>query len=182
MLKANLLPIRIYGDKILKEIAEPVKVIDEELKQFIKDLVFTMYKRDGVGLAAPQVGRSLRIFVIDPYWSREENKKEPIVLINPEIIEKNGEQVCEEGCLSVPDVFEKVSRFNSIKVRFMNPEGESLEIDAEEYVADVIQHENDHLDGVLFIDRLSKIRLIPLKPRLRKLQSTTNENGENIVL
>lgn len=180
MPKTTLLPVRIYGDKVLRQIAEPVEKIDDELKQFLKDLVFTMYKRDGVGLAAPQVGVSLRIFVIDPFWSREENKKEPIILINPEIIEKQGEQICEEGCLSVPDIYEKVTRFNKIKVRYQNENGEHFEIDAEEYVADVIQHEYDHLDGVLFVDKLSKIRLIPLKPKLRKLQSTTDENGENI--
>jgi len=180
MARAQLLPIRIIGDKVLKTVAEPISDISDELKAFIKDLTFTMYKRDGVGLAAPQVGRSVRIFVMDPFWSREDIKKEPIVMINPEIIEKSGEQICEEGCLSVPDVYERVLRYDNIKVRFRNVEGEMMEMEADEYVSDVIQHENDHLNGVLFVDNINKLKLLPLMPRLKKLKATTDENEENI--
>ncbi len=180
MIKANLLPIRIVGDKVLKQIAEPVKIFDDELKEFIRDLVYTMYERDGVGLAAPQVGKSIRVFAIDPYWGDGKSKKNPIVLINPEIVSKEGEQVCEEGCISVPDIFDKINRFDEVVVHYQNEDGEQMVIEAEGFIADVLQHENDHLDGILFIDKLSKIKLLPHVPKLRKLKASVDKNGENI--
>ncbi len=180
MAKANLLPIRIIGDDVLKQVAKPIVSFDDDLNDFIRDLIYTMYERDGVGLAAPQVGRSLRMFAMDPFWADGESKKNPIVMINPEIIHKSGEQVCEEGCISVPDIFDKVDRYQKIIVHFLNEDGEEMELEAEDFIADVIQHEYDHLDGILFTDRLTKIKRLPHIPKIRRLKASTNENGENI--
>jgi peptide deformylase len=178
-MKANLLRIRLVGDHILKKVAEPVKEITPELKAFIKDLTFTMYETDGVGLAAPQVGVSLRIFVIDTTWSQEEGKKEPFVLINPVILESIGELIYEEGCLSVPGIYEKVKRHNYVKIEYQDVKGNVCLMEAEGTRAVVLQHENDHLDGILFIDRLPKLKLWPLKKKIKQFESMTDQDGTN---
>ncbi|MDO9576318.1 MAG: peptide deformylase [Candidatus Cloacimonadales bacterium] len=176
----EILPIRIYGDRVLRHIAEPVAEITPELQEFIADLVHTMYETDGVGLAATQVGRSLRIIAVDAFWFKENGKKDTVVLINPEFIEFDGSSELEEGCLSLPDIYEKVPRAEWVKIRGLNEIGEQVEYEGGGLFARALQHEYDHLDGVLFIDKTSKLKKMMLKKKLNDLQSTTDENGVNI--
>lgn len=179
--KANLLPIRIVGDKVLRKKAKKVEKIDTEILDFIQDLTYTMYKTDGVGLAAPQVGKSLRIFVVDPFWYREGHSKNPYVFINPHIIELEGETESEEGCLSLPGIFEKVPRAEKVVVEATNSEGERKRYTAEGLFAITIQHENDHLDGILFVDKIVKLRKMLIQRKINELKKTTDENGVNIA-
>ncbi len=178
--KPDLLPIRIYGDKTLRKTAEPVAEITPEIREFIDDLVYTMYEKDGVGLAAPQVGRSLRIFVVDPFWFREGGEKNPIILINPRFLEFEGQIELEEGCLSLPEIYEKVMRAKKAIIEGMNENGEKIHYEAEGLFARALQHENDHLDGILFTDKASKLKKILLRKKLNELKSTTDENGINV--
>ena len=141
--------IRKIGDAVLREQCRKVEKIDNRLLTLIADMIETMYEADGVGLAAPQVGVLKRLFVIDVGDG-------PLVFINPEILETNGTQVGEEGCLSVPGVYEEVSRANYVKARAMNEKGQEFEIEGEELLARAILHEYDHLNGTLFVDRLEK--------------------------
>jgi peptide deformylase len=177
--KPKLLDVRIIGDDILRQKAQPVTVFDEGLRSFVKDMIHTMYERDGVGLAAPQVGKSLRIFVMDMDWSKENAQPNPVVLINPHINSAEGEYEMEEGCISVPGVYAKVRRFNKVTYTYLDIEGKQHEETAEGYKAVVVQHENDHLDGILFPDRLSKLSLLKIKRKLKALESQA-ENGVNI--
>ncbi len=174
-----MLDIRLIGDKILRQKAEPVEEITEELRDFIQDLTETMYTYDGVGLAAPQVGRSVRIFVVDPFFYETKVRK-PIVMINPRITESEGSFVYEEGCLSLPGIFEKVKRPGKVAIESMNEKGEMQVYEAEDYFSTVLQHEYDHLDGVLFVDRVNKLKILPWKKRIRELEQSTDENGVNI--
>ncbi len=178
--KPNNLHIRLYGDKTLREIAKPVTEFTDEVKNFIDDLVFTMYEKDGVGLAAPQVGRSLRIFVVDPFWFNDEGKKNPLVLINPEFKEFQGEVESEEGCLSLPRIFESVKRAEKVIIKGLNENGEKVRYEADGLFSRALQHEYDHLNGILFVDKVPKLKRIFLKKKLHELQSTTDENGKNI--
>ena len=178
--KPNNLHIRLYGDKTLREIAKPVIEFTNEIKNFIDDLTFTMYEKDGVGLAAPQVGKSLRIFVVDPFWFNEEGKKNPLVLVNPEFKELRGEIESEEGCLSLPRIFESVQRAKTVIIEALNEKGKRVRYEADGLFSRALQHEYDHLDGILFIDKIPKLKLLFLKKRLHDLQRTTDENGRNI--
>ncbi|WP_294350774.1 peptide deformylase [uncultured Clostridium sp.] len=143
--------IRINGDDILRKECKKVETIDKRLLTLIKDMTETMYDADGVGIAAPQVGILKRLFVIDVY-----DGEGPRVFINPEILETSGEQNGEEGCLSVPGVSEEVRRPNYVKVKATNEKGEEFILEGEELLARAICHENDHLNGVLFIDHVEK--------------------------
>ena len=149
-----ILNILEYPDERLRTIAKPVVSVDETIKQQVRDMFETMYDAPGVGLAATQVNFHQRIIVIDISVQRNE----PICLINPEIIEKSGEIESEEGCLSVPDYSAKIIRANDIKVLALNLDGETSEFDAGEALSICIQHEIDHLDGILFVDHLSKLK------------------------
>lgn len=158
-----MMRIRLYGDPILRQKAKKVEVIDENLDEILEEMIETMYMGDGVGLAAPQVGLSLRMFVMD-------YGEGPIKVINPEILEKSEEKAIEEeGCLSLPEIFEDVERSVWIKTRFQNEEGEWVEREFKDYQARVFQHEYDHLDGILFIDRISPAKKALLKPKLLEL-------------
>ena len=160
--------IRIYGDPVLRKSAETVTEFDDKIRGLADDLAETMYSEfNGVGLAAPQIGYSKRLIVID--LSYGEQKDGLITLINPEIIEAEGENILEEGCLSVPEIYENVARAQRIKVRFRNLDGDEQEMDVEDFLARVIQHESDHLDGILFIDRLSTVKRNILAKTLREL-------------
>jgi len=159
-----ILDILKYPDKRLRIIAKPVVSVDETIKKQVKDMFETMYEADGIGLAATQVNFHQRIIVIDI----SDKCNEPICLINPEVIEKTGEIQCEEGCLSVPEYYENVIRANDIKVQALNQHGESFEIEASEMLAVCIQHEIDHLDGILFVDYLSKLKQKRLKTKTEK--------------
>ena len=159
-----ILDILKYPDKRLRIIAKPVVSVDATIKKQVKDMFETMYEADGIGLAATQVNFHQRIIVIDI----SDQCNEPICLINPEVIEKTGEIQCEEGCLSVPEYYENVIRANDIKVQALNQHGESFEIEASEMLAVCIQHEIDYLDGILFIDHLSKLKQKRLKKKTEK--------------
>jgi len=159
-----ILNILKYPDKRLRTIAKPVVSVDETIKQPVKDMFETMYEATGIGLAATQVNFHQRIIVIDI----SDQCNEPICLINPEIIEESGEIQCEEGCLSVPDYYEIVFRANDIKVKALNQNGESFELEASEMLSVCIQHEIDHLDGILFIDYLSKLKQKRLEKKTEK--------------
>lgn len=174
------LPIRILGDAILRTKSRNVALDEPYLKDFIQDLTHTMYLRDGVGLAANQVGEALKIFVIDPYWASEEGaEKNPIVLINPRILSREGEQVYEEGCISLPDIFAKVQRANIIEYEYLDQEGNLHTERAEGYEAVIIQHEYDHLEGVVFTDHLSTLSRLRVLPKLKALESRAVD-GVNI--
>jgi peptide deformylase len=155
-----------YPNPVLSKKSLPVQTIDSTIRQLVKDMAETMYAAPGVGLAAPQIGHSLRLAVID--ITPADQPKNLQVLINPEIIDAEGECTWEEGCLSVPDCSEEVKRKKKITVRYQNLEGETLEIVGEDLMAIALQHEIDHLDGILFIDRLSRLKRNFLKKKLRK--------------
>ncbi|WP_163327886.1 peptide deformylase [Desulfurobacterium thermolithotrophum] len=153
--------IRIYPDDVLKKKAEVVTEFNEELEQLVNDMFETMYKRGGVGLAANQIGILKRVVVIDLNSGKEKQGEEQIVLINPEIVALEGEEVKEEGCLSLPGLYKKVKRAVYAKVKAQNLKGEEFTIEGEGLLARAFQHEIDHLNGVVFIDKLS-----PLQRRL----------------
>jgi len=159
-----ILDILKYPDKRLRTIAKPVVSVDETIRQQVKDMFETMYEAPGIGLAATQVNFHQRIIVIDI----SDQCNEPICLINPEVIEKSGEIQWEEGCLSVPDYYENVIRANNIKVQALNQHGETFELEASEMLSVCIQHEIDHLDGILFVDHLSKLKQKRLKKKTEK--------------
>lgn len=161
-----------YPDPVLAKKGEEVTEFGPELAQFVDEMWASMYAAHGIGLAAPQIGVSKRITVIDV--SFKEHPEEKIVLINPEIIGREGKQFEEEGCLSLPEIREKVHRAARVTVRAQDVNGEFFEAEGEELLARAMQHEIDHLDGVLFIDRLSPLKRDLVKRRIRKLQ----KNGE----
>jgi peptide deformylase len=157
-----------YPDPVLQKPAEPVAEFGDELHKLIEDMFESMYDAKGIGLAAPQIGISKRLTVID--LSFKKNPEEKIVLINPEIIFKEGKQYEEEGCLSLPEIREKVSRAAKVTVRAQDADGSWFEIDGDELLARAFQHEIDHLDGVLFIFRISGLKRDLVLRRIRKMQ------------
>lgn len=162
-----LLEIKKYPEKILKEKAAPVESIDGNLQRLIDDMVNTMYAAPGVGLAAPQVGVSKRLIVIDVSM-KEEEKTPLIVLINPEIIEGEGIVEDEEGCLSLPQYITTVKRAERVVVKGFNREGKPIEIEGTGLLSRALQHEIDHLNGILIIDRISPIKREFFKKRFKK--------------
>lgn len=160
----SILEILTYPDPVLRKKAKPVERIDERIKNLIEDMVETMYAAPGVGLAATQVGESLRVITID-VTHKEEGV---IALINPEIISGEGECTEEEGCLSVPDFKETILRKKKVLVKGLDPEGKEREISAEGLLAIAFQHEIDHLDGILIIDRVSRLKRDIFKKKLKK--------------
>jgi peptide deformylase len=152
----NILPLRFLGDPILRTKARRVEAFDEGLRAFADDLIASMYAHNGVGLAAPQVGRSLRVIAVDASEARDGSQA--FALVNPEIIEQEGTVIGEEGCLSIPGVTADVERRARLVVEGLTPEGELRRIEATELLARILQHEIDHLNGVLFIDRLGPLR------------------------
>ena len=148
--------IRFIGDPVLRRATEMVSVFDDTLDQFIQNMIETMHDNDGIGLAAPQIGHSKKIIVVD--ISPFEEDESPKAFINPEIIDSWGESVVEEGCLSIPEVREEVRRPESIKVRYQNTTGENITTEFNSWMARVLQHEIDHINGVLFLDLISPIK------------------------
>jgi len=148
--------IRTYPDDVLKQKTEPVREFDSELQKLIDDMIETMYAAPGVGLAANQVGVSKQVTVID-VSSRDETSS-LIVLVNPEIVHEEGEDSCEEGCLSIPEYTTIVKRAEKVKVRGLDRNGAPLEVEAEGLLARALQHEIDHLNGFLLIDRIGRIK------------------------
>lgn len=161
----SILPIVQFPNPVLEKICLPVNEITDEIKELAKNMAETMYQAPGVGLAAPQIGQSIRLVVIDV----SENKDELLTLINPEIVQTSSEtELGEEGCLSLPGIYEKVSRYSKVTVRFLNLDGVQQEIEATGLLAICIQHELDHLDGKVFVDHLSRLKRDRACARLRK--------------
>jgi peptide deformylase len=161
-------PIVKFPDPILQRPTEPVTQFDQDLETLIEDMFESMYDAQGIGLAAPQIGVPKRLTVID--LSFKKNPEEKIILINPEIIFREGKQYEEEGCLSLPDIREKVSRAAKVKIRAQDVKGEWFEREADDLLARAFQHEIDHLDGILFIFRISALKRDFVLRRIRKLQ------------
>lgn len=165
----TILNILHFPDERLRTRAQPVESVDENIRSIVKNMLETMYEAPGVGLAATQVDIHRRIVVID---ISEENDQ-PLCLINPKILTSQGEEEMEEGCLSVPGVFEIVRRSESIRVQALNEQGESFEFDADGLLAVCIQHELDHLEGKLFVDYLSELKRQRIKKKLDKERRKT---------
>lgn len=188
----GLIKILTYPDPALRQKCTPVEEIDDELIKLLDDMADTMYEAPGVGLAAPQVGGSERVIVVDiSEREREEtpegervrykpsDRTELIQLINPEIVYSEGEYIDEEGCLSIPGFVSDVKRNYKVVVEGYNTDGDQIEIECEELLARVFQHEIDHLDGILFIDRLSRLKRELLK---RKIEKTFGKEKKQAVL
>jgi peptide deformylase len=160
-------PVVKFGDPVLERPAATVTVFDAELRRLIDDMFESMYQAHGVGLAAPQIGISKRIAVVDVTF--KEDPKQKIVLINPEIIHKEGRQTSSEGCLSLPEFREKVTRPSRVTVRAQDLEGKVFERTGEELLARAFLHETDHLNGKLFINHISALKRDLIKRKIRKL-------------
>lgn len=158
-----------YGETVLETAAEPITEFDTpELHELVADMWETMYSAKGVGLAAPQIGISKRLTVIDVSVGERDDEK--LVLINPEILLQEGSQTGEEGCLSIPGFREPVTRAKKVRVRAKNAAGETVELEGEELLARALQHEIDHLNGILFISHLSTLKRDMVRRKIRKLQ------------
>ena len=166
-----LLKIVKYGDNILRQKVKDVEEITPEIKQLANDMLETMYAAPGVGLAAPQVGISLNMCVIDVL---PDGKKKPFVLINPKIISGQNKEEMEEGCLSFPGIYEKVKRFHTVQAEYTDLNGKRIEIVVEGFLAKAFQHETDHLNGKLFIDYLQ-----PWKRKLVEKDIKRRKKGNN---
>lgn len=153
-----------YPDERLHFIARPVKTVDTQINQWINDMVDTMYAAKGIGLAATQVNIQARIFVMDA----SENKNQPMVFINPEIISHSGQIECKEGCLSIPNIYDMVQRAEHIKVVAINEKGEEFSFEATGLPAICIQHEIDHLNGKLFVEHLSLLKQDRIRKKIEK--------------
>jgi peptide deformylase len=157
-----------YPDPVLERATGPVTEFNDELQALVDDMFESMYEAKGIGLAAPQIGLSKRLTIID--LSFRERPEDKIVLINPEIVFREGKQYEEEGCLSLPEIREKVSRAAKVRVRAQNVKGEWFEMEGEELLARAFQHEIDHLDGILFFRRVSALKRDLILRRIRKMQ------------
>lgn len=181
-LSGNKLPIFTYPAPVLKKVAAPVTEFNDELRTIVKDMLFTMYHAPGIGLAAPQVGVSLRFFVLDIWFERDKvtlsdgseeyrlSDFKPMVFINPVFKNKTGEIIHEEGCLSVPGVYEDVKRAEFVTVEYQDIFGKHHTLEADELLSVCLQHENDHLDGIVFIDRLSFLKKQLIEKKFLKKQ------------
>jgi peptide deformylase len=187
----TLLHINTAGDKVLKKKAESVKAVDQFIKDLVKNMTETMKAANGLGLAAPQVGVSLRLFIVDKGYldyaalPEEERKKtkesfSPLAFINPEIIDKNGSNSISEGCLSVPGYNAEVQRAAEITLKYSDTDGKEQIIKASGLTAIAIQHEMDHLDGILFIDRISSLKRGIAVKKVKKYIRNILENGDEI--
>ena len=162
--------ILLYPDPRLNIVAKPVAEVNDEIRTLVDDLAQTMYVAPGIGLAATQVDVHLRVIVIDASEARDQL----VVLINPEIVAAEGEQQCDEGCLSVPGVYEPVTRASKVTVRALNREGEPFELTAEGMLAVCVQHEMDHLVGRVFVERLSRLKQSRIRARMTKREKRRN--------
>ncbi|MTI88649.1 MAG: peptide deformylase [Balneolaceae bacterium] len=170
----SILPIVTYDDLVLRKEAEEIEENSDELQELIDDMLETMYNADGVGLAAPQIGKSIQLFVMDsdPMVEDDEVKYGPMVVINPIILEKKGDKVpMEEGCLSIPEVNDKVFRPEVIVIEYSDREFNKHRLEAVGWTSRIIQHEYDHLKGVLFLDYLSAFKKRMHKPALKEINS-----------
>jgi peptide deformylase len=158
------LEILTFPDERLRRCAEPVETVDDRVRQLVDDMLETMYAAPGIGLAAVQVNVARRVVVIDT----SDDKDQPLCLINPEILDRSGEEQMEEGCLSVPGFYEQVTRAERVRVRALDRNGEPFELEADGLLAVCIQHEIDHLDGRLFVDHISSLKRQRIRKKLEK--------------
>jgi peptide deformylase len=166
-----------YPDPRLRKTAEPVTAVDDAVRQLADDLLETMYAKNGVGLAATQVDIHRRVIVLDVSDSRDQ----PLVLINPQLLSLEGNGPGEEGCLSLPGIYDKLPRATKIRVKALNRDGQSFEMDAEGLLAVCIQHEMDHLEGKLFVDYLSELKRRMIRRRLEKERKNRSTGSETRV-
>lgn len=159
-----ILDILHFPDARLRNVAKPVAQVDDSVRKLIDDMLETMYEAPGIGLAAIQVNEPRRVIVVDI----SEERNAPLALVNPEILERHGEETMDEGCLSVPGVYEPVERAERIRVRALDRTGEPFEMDVDGLLAVCIQHEIDHLDGKLFVDYLSNLKRQRIRKKLEK--------------
>jgi len=166
-----ILQLCTYGSQILRKKSEPVKEITSELIELAHNMLETMYKANGVGLAAPQIGKNIRLVVVD--LSKEDEERTPIILFNPEVVPEEGEnplETDEEGCLSVPDIWAKISRPSRVRITYTNENGEQIEMrDVTGKLARCALHEQDHLNGVLFVDKMSMSDKAVNSSKLKKM-------------
>ncbi len=160
-----------YPEKVLREETIKVTSFDNKLSELIEDMAETMYEAPGIGLAAPQVGESLKLIIVDT-TEDPEGKKQFKALVNPEITHHEGKQIDEEGCLSVPELTAKVERYKKITVSYQDPEGKKHELTTEDRFAVVLQHEIDHINGILFIDHLSPLKRSLYKKKVKQWLTT----------
>lgn len=161
-----ILDILYYPDKRLRTVAKPVEKVDDSIRKLVDDMFETMYVAPGIGLAATQIDVHQQVIVIDV----SEEKNQPLCLINPQIIAEEGTETCDEGCLSVPDIYETVERSEKVTVKALDQNGDEYTLQADEILAVCIQHEMDHLKGKLFVDYLSPLKVQRIKKRLLKSQ------------
>lgn len=169
-----LLDILHYPDSRLRNVAKPVEAVNDELRKLIDDMFETMYAAPGIGLAATQVNVAKRVVVIDV----SDNGDVPLALVNPEILEKDGVETMQEGCLSVPGFYENVERAEHIRFRYLDRNGEMIEREADGLLAVCVQHEIDHLDGKLFVDYLSDLKRSRIRKKLEKQQRLDGAESE----
>jgi peptide deformylase len=174
-----LRPVLQFPDPRLKRVSKPVAKITDEIRALAQDMLEVMYDEPGIGLAAPQVGEPIRLVVMDTTWTEEGSERNPIVVVNPEIVERDGTVTWNEGCLSVPDFQAEVERSGRVRVRGLDLEGRPFEEEAEELRAVCFQHEIDHLDGVLFIDRISRLKRSLYVQKRKKALRRESEEGED---
>ncbi len=164
-------PLIYLPDPVLKQVSKPLETVDARVQKFADDMLETMYDAPGIGLAAIQVGEPIRMLVLDV--SKEEDEKKPQVFINPEVITSSqSRSVYEEGCLSIPGYYAEVERPAEIKVKYLDRDGKPQEIDADGILATCLQHEIDHLDGVLFIDHISRLKREMVVKKFTKASKT----------
>jgi peptide deformylase len=168
-----ILPVKIYPDAVLRKVVPLEKEIGQTLIDLARDMAATMYSAPGVGLAAPQVGESRRLVVIDV--SPKDGPRRLITAVNPEIVLRDGESYEEEGCLSVPEYYARVPRSARIKVKYLDLEGQEVALDAAGLLAICFQHEIDHLDGVLFVDHLSPLKKSMFRKKYKKIMAHSQE-------
>lgn len=166
-----------FPDARLKKISEPIRDITNEHRELASDMCEVMYDEPGIGLAAPQLGESIRLIVVDTGWTEEGAERQPLVVVNPEILEPEGTVVWNEGCLSVPDYTADVERAERVLLRGLDLDGKPIEERAEGLRAVCFQHEVDHLEGILFIDRISRLKR-GIYVKKRKKQLLTEEEDE----
>ena len=165
----SLLEIVLYPDPVLKKVASPVEEVTEDIKQLLEDMAETMYDAPGIGLAAPQIGKSIRAMVVDVGIDEETGERTLYKLVNPEIVDSSGKASGEEGCLSIPDIREVVDRSEKVTVEALDENGQPVRVEADGLLSICLQHEIDHLDGVLFIDKLSRLKKEVMRGKLKKL-------------
>jgi len=177
----DLLQIKFYGCDILTQKTQPVTAVTDEIRTLIDNMIHTMYEADGCGLAAPQVGVSLSIFVCDPTYTKTQEKN-PLVFINPTFLEFSGETTFEEGCLSFPDVYENTKRFENVKVAYKDLQFKDQIYEASDKPAIIVQHETDHLNGIIMTSKMTPIRKMAHAFRLNKIHEKGKKMSNDMTI